>query len=335
MTVGADRRRATLIGFGAVPLWALLAPLTVAAGTVPPFLMTGLAFAVAASMGFLIQAARGAPLAACLARRPAAWLAGAGGLFGFHALYFLALRLAPPVEAGLIVYLWPLFIVLFSALLPGARLRPRHVLGALMGLLGAALLIARDGLALGGFGAGYLVALAAAFVWTGYSLLNAREGAGAGSAAVVGYCAATSLLALLCHALFEPTVWPSGAGWLAVLGLGLGPVGAAFFLWDHGTRHGDVRALGASAYLAPLLSTLILVAFGQGEPGWRLAAACLLIVGGAALASGDVLRRRGPVPPQPAGAVARIDGRPATPSNHPASRGRPSRQGSSAKRKSR
>ena len=28
------------------------------------------------------------------------WLVGVGGLFGYHALYFLALRFAPPAEAG-------------------------------------------------------------------------------------------------------------------------------------------------------------------------------------------------------------------------------------------
>jgi len=83
-----------------------------------------------------------------------------------------------------------------------------------------------------------------------------------------------------------------GAEWLAVLALGMGPVGAAFFVWDHGVKHGDIKALGAFAYAAPLLSTILLIAFGRGAPSWRIAIACVLITGGAALAAGDLLRRR-------------------------------------------
>ena len=71
-----------------------------------------------------------------------AWVVGVGGLFGYHALYFLALRFAPPAEAGLLNYLWPLLIVLFSSLLPGERLAPHHIIGALLGLAGTVLLFA-------------------------------------------------------------------------------------------------------------------------------------------------------------------------------------------------
>jgi len=49
-----------------------------------------------------------------------------------------AVRNAPPMEAELIAYLWPLLIALFSALLPGEDLRMHHVLGGVPGLAGAA-----------------------------------------------------------------------------------------------------------------------------------------------------------------------------------------------------
>src|SRR5919112_1421086 len=75
------------------------------------------------------------------------WALGIGGLFGYHALYFTALRLAPPAEAGLINYLWPLLIVLFSALLPGERINAAHVVGALLGFAGVVTLVSgRTGL---------------------------------------------------------------------------------------------------------------------------------------------------------------------------------------------
>jgi drug/metabolite transporter (DMT)-like permease len=102
------------------------------------------------------------------------------------------------------------------------------------------------------------------------------------------------VLAAAAHLAFEETVWPAGAGqWLAVLGLGLGPVGLAFFFWDHGVKRGHIQALGASSYAAPLLSTVLLVLFGFAQASWALALACALIVGGAVLASLDLWRPKG------------------------------------------
>jgi len=289
----AGVRRATLIGGSAVLMWATLALLTTLTGAVPPFQLVAMAFAIAFLLALGAWLVRGASVAAHLRQPPAVWALGIAGLFGYHFFYFMALRNAPAVEASLINYLWPLLIVLFSAFLPGERLRWFHVLGALAGLAGTVLLLAGSGPA--GFAGehwlGYLAAFACAFVWSGYSVLSRRFGQ-VPTDAVGGFCGATAVLAALCHVLFEVTVWPAGAEWLAVLALGLGPVGAAFFVWDHGVKRGDIKALGAFAYAAPLLSTVLLVAFGQGSATWRIAAACVLITGGAALAAGDLLRRR-------------------------------------------
>jgi drug/metabolite transporter (DMT)-like permease len=65
----------------------------------------------------------------------------------------------------------------------------------------------------------------------------------------------------------------------------LGQVGVAFFAWDIGMKQGDIRVLGACAYLTPLLSTALMVVFGRAEASWPLTVASLLIAGGAALAS--------------------------------------------------
>ncbi len=291
---GGEVGRATLVGFGAVLLWALLAPLAVLSDGLPPFFTTGLAFAVATSVGLVDLARRGRPWREALAPRPINWAFATAGLFGFHALYFTALRVAPPVEASLIIYLWPLYIVLFQALLPGGSLRPRHAVGATMGLVGTALLLTRDGApAFGDVDAlGYATAFAAGLTWATYSVLNRRVNAGVSTDAVTGFCAATAILALVAHVLVEPAATPTWRDGLAVVALGLGPVGLAFFLWDHGTKHGDLRALGASAYAAPLLSTLLLVTMGAAPATSALALACALIVGGAAWASGDLWRRR-------------------------------------------
>lgn len=295
----AERGRATLAGLGAIGLWALLAPLGVAAGPVPPFLLTGLTFAVGGLLGLSVQLARGQPLSTLLRVPAKAWLLGVGAFFGYHALYFTALQTLPPVDALLIINLWPLLIVLFTGLLPQERLLPGHLLGVACGLAGAAILVLGKAAPEAGTPApaviGYLAAIGCALIWSGYSVLNRRLVADVPSTAVTGFCLATALLSLLAHLLLEPAGWPEGSAWLAILALGLGPVGAAFFLWDHGTKHGALQVLGAAAYLAPLLGTLLLLLMGRGEASLGLLAAAVLIIGGAAVAS-----RSGAARPEPA-----------------------------------
>lgn len=281
---------ATLLGCGAILLWSLLALFTAASGAVPPFQLAAMTFAVGGLVGCASWALRRDGIAAGLAalRQPwPVWALGVGGLFGYHALYFAALRLAPPAEAGLINYLWPLLIVLFSARLPGAGgLRPGHLLGALLGLAGVvALFLGRGALRFDDAALpGYAAALTAAFVWAGYSVLSRRVGA-VPTDAVAGFCLATAALSLACHLAWEATAWPVGAlQWGAVAALGLGPVGAAFYLWDMGCKRGDIRLLGVAAYAAPVLSTLILVAAGYAPATPVLGIACALIVAGALIA---------------------------------------------------
>lgn len=280
------RRAATLMGFGAVALWALLALLTAATGRVPPFQLLAMTFAIGGVLGAVSWAFR--PGAERALRQPVrVWAVGIGGLFGYHALYFAALKLAPPAESGLINYLWPLLIVLFSALLPGERLRGTQAAGACLGFAGVIVLVAgRGALTLSGdYLAGYLCSAAAAFVWAGYSVLSRRFGA-VPTDAVTGFCFATAALGLLCHWAFEPTIWPeTPLQWLAVAADGLGPVGAAFYLWDIGVKHGDIRLLGVGSYAIPVLSTAILILAGYAEPTASLGFACALIAAGALVAT--------------------------------------------------
>jgi drug/metabolite transporter (DMT)-like permease len=278
---------ATLIGSGAILLWSLLALFTAASGAVPPFQLAAMTFAIGGLLGCASWIIRPGGMRA-LRQPPAIWALGVGGLFGYHALYFTALRLAPPAEAGLLNYLWPLLIVLLSAALPGeAGLRKGHVTGALLGLSGVVTLFAGRGDLNFEPGAlpGYAAAFACAFVWAGYSVLSRRVGA-VPTDAVAGFCLATAALSLLCHLALERTVWPADLGqWLALVALGLGPVGAAFYLWDIGVKRGDIRLLGVSSYAAPVLSTLILVAAGYAAATPALGLACLLIVAGALVAA--------------------------------------------------
>ena len=293
-------RRATVVGTIAVLAWATLALLTARTGRVPPFLLTGLSFTLAFAIGVAFwtwgpgeEQSRLARIRSQVRLPLRVWALGVGGLFGYHFFYFLALRNAPPVEASLIAYLWPLLIVVFSAFLPGERLRWWHVAGTIAGLLGAAVLVTGGTISFKGqFAPGYAAAALCAMIWAGYSVLS-RTMRQVPSTAVGAFCGVTAVLSFGAHLLFETTVWPAGAGeWFAVLGLGLGPVGAAFYFWDHGVKHGDIRVLGACSYGAPLLSTILLIAAGLADATWRVGLACVLIAGGALLAARELLKPR-------------------------------------------
>lgn len=281
-------RLATAIGFGAVLMWALLALLTVGSAPVPPLQLNAMCFTLATVLG-LVWAARTGQMQVIWRVRPSVLAFGSLGLFGYHALYFSALRLAPPALAGLIAYLWPLLIVLMSALLPGERLRAGHILGALLGFAGAALVI------IGSTGGmvetapnamlGYLLACACALTWAGYSV-GARRMGDVPTVAVAAFCAVSACLSWAVHFALETTIWPQdGLTWLSVAGLGAGPVGLAFFLWDIGVKKGDIQMLGTAAYAAPLLSTLALVTAGIAALTPQLGLAAILITSGAALAA--------------------------------------------------
>lgn len=276
------RARATAIGFSAILLWSLLALLTIGSVPVPPFLLNALCFGIGGLFGLIWTARRGLGVLRGISWKVYAF--GTAGLFGYHALYFSAFRIAPSAETGLMAYLWPLFIVLFSGLLPGERLGRNHVIGALVAFAGAALIV----LGRGGSGAdpaGLALGGLCALVWAGYSVLSRTLG-DVPTEAVTVYCLATAVLSALVHLAVEPTLWPEGpTGWLAVLALGAGPVGAAFFTWDIGMKKGNIQILGVASYAAPLLSTLALVVAGVAQPTWTLALAALLIAGGAVLAT--------------------------------------------------
>lgn len=279
------RNRATLIGFTAVLMWALLALFTVGSAPVPPFLLNALCFGIGGGLSLIwVLATRGAGIFKGIGWK--VYTFGVIGLFGYHFLYFSALRMAPAAEAGLIAYLWPLFIVLFSGLLPGERLSRLHILGALLAFAGAAMIVLRSGAsfqaeALPGFGLAFLASL----TWAGYSVLSRKLGS-VPTESVVLFCLGTALLSTIAHLMFETTVFPLDLwGWGALVALGLGPVGLAFFTWDIGMKRGDIQLLGVASYAAPLLSTIALVLAGIAEPTVQLLAAAGFITAGAALAA--------------------------------------------------
>lgn len=293
-------RTAALLALGAICLWGALAPLGVALRQVPPFLLTGLGLLTGSALGLAVsgfQLLRSAPASAARAqalrglRPPARTLAmGVYGLFGFHFLLFIALRHAPPVQANLVNYLWPLGMVVLAPLfLPHSRLRLVHVVAAVLGFSGAALAIlgASNGVtstSSHGFAWGYLPAAASAFVWASYSLLTQRV-APFPTATIGVFGLVSGLLSLLCHLLLEPTATLVPTELLLIAALGAGPLGGAFYLWDAALKRGDARQIGLLSFLTPLLSTLGLLWLRGEWPSASIVVAAAMIVGAAWLGS--------------------------------------------------
>lgn len=288
--------RATFIGSISIVLWGALALFTrLTGGEIPAFQLMAMTFTIA----FLLMSVRwmrqGHFGLRHLRQPVAAWMIGVGGYFGYHFCYFMAMSKAPAVEVSLLAYLWPLFIVLFSALLPGEVLKPQHMLGAILALGGCWILLGQGGAEFSDeYLFGYFLALGCALIWSTYSVAS-RLVKAVPTDAVGWFCAVTAVLALVCHLLWETTVWPQNdIQWIGVLGLGIGPVGIAFFTWDHGIKHGDIQMLGVLAYSAPLISVLLLIMAGEAQPSWLLAVACTVIVGGSAIAGINWKRLRSP-----------------------------------------
>ncbi|UVJ41884.1 DMT family transporter [Pseudomonas sp. LS1212] len=277
---------ATAIGVVAVVLWSCLALLTTLTEGIPPFELLALSFGVAFLASLFVIGLRGAAGFQAWRQPLSVWTVGFVGIFAYHALYFFALKAAPAAEASLLAYLWPLLIVLLSALLAGSRLRWRQLAGALLGLAGTAfIMLQRSQAEVATLPvAGYLAALGCALVWSTYSVVN-RRFSEVPSSIIGGICGLVALAGMICHLAFEATVRPDLSQWAAIVGLGLGPVGLAFFAWDHATKHGSLPMLGALSYLAPLISTVLLIAVGKSHASPMLILPAVLIIVGAVIAT--------------------------------------------------
>ncbi|MBN1371182.1 MAG: DMT family transporter [Anaerolineaceae bacterium] len=276
----------------AILIWSTLALVGARLNAVPALLVLGITLSLSGLSSLFLRGAWRVPLKVLAV--------GVGGIFGYHFLYFRAFALAPAVEANLINYLWPLLIVALSPLiLPGYALRLRHILGALLGLVGAALIVTGGRLSLQAPALpGYLLALGAAFTWALYSLLTKRLPPFS-TATVGAFCAVSGLLSLGMYALsgqgWQPVAALAPLDWLFLVLAGLGPMGAAFFFWDAALKKGDPRVIGSLAYLTPLLSTLNLVLIGGKQLTPLSFLAMCLIIAGAVVGSWAAPR---PVPAQ-------------------------------------
>lgn len=282
--------RGNILGLATIFLWSTLALFTVLSGNIPPFELLSISFFIASFIGLVMLKKQKKSFKDLFKIPLKIYFIGIYGLFGYHFFYFVAIKNAPAVEANLLNYLWPLLIVVFSAFLPNERLRWFHILGTLLALCGAFLLVSK-GSSLDfeeEFAKGYTSAIVAALIWSSYSVIS-KTLKHIPTYAVAGFCLLTAILSLMAHLALEETVIPSYSQLFASIMLGLGPVGGAFYLWDYAVKNGDIKILGSLAYLAPLLSTLILVFIGISDLTVSVILACIFIILGSIVSSKEYI----------------------------------------------
>ena len=267
----------TAIGALAIPLWAMWPSLALRTAAVPPLETLTLAF-LCGSISFKALHVSAREAAAHAGGSWRSWIPGlvyAGALSGGDVCFLLALHRIPAAQANLLVYLWPVMIVVMGATVGLFRLRARQILGLILGFSGAVILIWDGHVSLSA--GGISLALLSGALWAAYCVFRLLWKEPTGNLLARG-CAISTVLCAGLHLLLEPTVVPDAGALAAIAIAGFIALGVGNFVWDLGFRRGDGHLLAVMAYATPLCSALLLTALGAALLTWNLLIGALVIV---------------------------------------------------------
>jgi drug/metabolite transporter (DMT)-like permease len=288
-----QKKRATGLAVGSILLWCASGVCFAHGGRLlGPMAYLTLMTATGAATVALLQRLQGRPIGDLFRLPLRVVVAGFWGVAFYTVILALAFGMASAKAIGqvnLLNYLWPIWIVLFSAILLRERARPRCKAAAvLLGLAGivvargpASLLhVPEDPLPLVLAGIGGLL-------WAGYSVLlrvwriPASQG---GTACHFSLCAAMAAVLALVRGEWQamPPFGPEAAFW--VLFGGIGPVGLGYHWWEIGVKQGHVALLSTLAYFIPIGSTLLIGLLFREAVTPGLLPGAMLIAAGAWLA---------------------------------------------------
>lgn len=207
---------------------------------------------------------------------------GVVGLTGTISLQYLAFATAPIVEANVVAYGWPLFAALWAALAYRSRQTLAGVPLAMVGFVGVALILG-SGSGFGSTGggiAGYVAALASAVCMTFYTVMSGRSRVSAGASLLLATTCGMFFALALCVAGFASWIWPSAnlGAWAASMYAGVGPMAGGFLLWSLAMSGDGARRLAPLGYATPLVSTMLLLLFGETFTSGTLLGALLVLV---------------------------------------------------------
>lgn len=267
----------TIVGIAAIPLWATWPLLAVLSTSVPLFQFLAIIFAVGALVLFCLPK----PQPIDTSHKPGwltLWLPAimvALGLLVSDVFFIWALRFIPAAQANLILYLWPMMVVLLGVMLGLFALRANHLVSVALGLVGAAFVIGAEMANVNWLGV--VLAAAGGLAWAVFVVFRLWQGENAPDALMRGF-ALSAVIALLLHLAFETTVIPPTGTLICTVLVGIIPLALGNLAWDYGIRRGDRVVLSVLAYATPLVSALILIAAGFASPTLGLLAGGLMIV---------------------------------------------------------
>jgi drug/metabolite transporter (DMT)-like permease len=265
---------ATLTGLLGVVCWACVPLFVALSAPCSPVLVVGVGSLVSFAGFFIYELRSGTSGRGAWPGKAHVLLAGVAGNGIYRGLFWAAVLMVSPVEAVVLLYIFPVLVGAGGQLVREHHLCVRH-LGAIVVTV-AGLWMFFHGSA--DIETGHILALLAAMVWASYVVLAQCNPVYGGNTVTISYLV-TGVLCISVWAGFDGAL-PAGPCWLFMMlagGCGCG----GYLLWDIGNNDGNGLLLARAALLLPLLSVLALVAGGFDIAGPELvAAAALIFVGG-------------------------------------------------------
>ncbi|WER47554.1 DMT family transporter [Cupriavidus sp. WKF15] len=264
-----------------------------AAGTVPPVTLNFVRWLLA---GLLLApyAWRGAIAHRATLRRHAGVIVALGTLSiaSYNALQYLALTTSTPINVTLIGASTPLFLLVIGATCFHEKMKPWHVAGALLCLVGVSFVLVRGELgrlAQLDFVAGDLFMLAATIAWSGYTWLLRKQRPELPlpvllfAQIVTGLVVSAPVTAWELMTLDQPLQW-SGKVAAILLYVATIPSLLAYFAWDRAIARAGAQLPSFFITLTPVFAALLSTLLLGDWPRWYHAVGLVTIGAGIWLA---------------------------------------------------
>jgi drug/metabolite transporter (DMT)-like permease len=283
------------LAFVAIVFWGISFVATrVALRHLSPIALIFTRFALGVGLLHLLLVARRMPLVPPRERWGALAAMGFVGIFVHMLLQSYALTLTTAVRTGWLIGVIPIWSALLAAVFLRERFGPGKIAGLLLGFIGAAIVVTHGRpdaklLALPTT-RGDLLVLASTVTWAIYTVFGHRTIRALGSlratagAMLLGWLMLAPLF-IARHAWLELASVPL-EGWGAVLFLGLGCSGLAYWFWYGALERVETSKVAAFLYLEPLVTVAAAVPL-LGE-----SVAVSTVVGGATVLLGVALVQR-------------------------------------------
>lgn len=200
---------------------------------------------------------------------------------------FLCQNERQTVEVGMVNYMWPCLVILFSIFINGQKARWWVVPGAIISVAGIMIVLGGDkGVNLaeiaqnvGQNPASYILALMGAVSWGIFANLT-RKYANGNDPTIIIFFVDFVIFALIWAGGMSGGIANADAfGWASVV-LGALVFGGAYVAWNYGISRGNMTLLAIASYFTPVLSCLFAAAWLGAPLGKNLLLGVAVLVAG-------------------------------------------------------